>query len=381
MLVQANGIRSFVSRGLAQTCNRDRLAGIVCVFVLLSCVAMPAVADESTNSGMTLRLTAWNLEWLSDPARLLHARFWPRCEALGWPNEKLADDLPYCDVYQRLGIFSAIDFETKKLVPVRRGLAALARRRVDIVAVQEVQNRSALQAVLPRGYRVRCLTTRADALNIGFAIRSAARLSTTCREIRSLSLEDDTAALHPVRRGLELAFSVGGKRVALLNVHLKSGCARGPLDDPANAACRILQRQAAPLERWMEERANAGVAFAVLGDWNRDLERETSADFPARSDASDPTGPIDPAKVVNLFAEIDDHEPLASALSLVRIDRSAAGEGGCRGVLDQLVISESMKRLLIAAAQPGSALQGRLVRGPLGASDHCSLEAELRFRR
>ena len=36
----------------------------------------------------------------------------------------------------------------------------------------------------------------------------------------------------------------------------------------------------------------------------------------------------------------------------------------CRGVLDQLVISESMKRLLLAAAQPGSELQGRLVRGP-----------------
>jgi endonuclease/exonuclease/phosphatase family metal-dependent hydrolase len=228
---------------------------------------------------------------------------------------------------------------------------------------------------------VRCFTTRADALNVGFAIRSAARLSTTCREIRSLSLEDDAAAPHPVRRGLELSLAVSGRRVALLNVHLKSGCARGRLDDPSNAACRVLQRQVAPLERWVEERANAGVAFAVLGDWNRDLERDTAGHFPARSDASDPAGPIDPTKVVNLFAEIDDGAPRASALSLVRIDRRASAAGACRNILDQLVISESMGRLLIPAAQPGSELQGRLARGPVGASDHCSLEAELRFRR
>jgi len=381
MLVQANGMRSFVSRCLRQTRNRDRLTGILPVFVLLSCVVTPAVADVLAKSDTTLRLAAWNLEWLSDAGRLTQARFWSRCEALGWPNEKLADDLPYCDVYQRLGISSAIDYETKKLVPVRRGLAALARRRVDIVAVQEVQNHSALQAVLPRGYRVRCFTTRADALNVGYAIRSAAHLSTTCREIGSLSLEDDAAAIHPVRRGLELAFSVGGSRVALLNVHLKSGCARGRLDNPANAACRVLQRQAAPLERWVEERANAGVAFAVLGDWNRDLEREAAGGFPARSDASDPAGPIDPAKVVNLLAEIDDHAPRASRLALVRIDRRASAAGACRNILDQLVISESMQRLLMAAAPPGSELEGRLVRGPAGASDHCSLEAELRFRR
>src|SRR5689334_5468216 len=270
--------------------------------------------------GTELRIASWNLEWLSDPAVLTSSGYWDRCRDLGWPNQKLRADLPFCDVYHLMGIDFAEDYAARKLVPVRQGLAALAARKVDLLAVEEVQRSSALAAVLPTGYRVVCFTQRPDAQNVGYAMRIASGLSPTCREIVALSLEHDPEIPRPVRRGLELDVHVNGATLSLLNVHLKSGCSRGRMDAGSNDACLFLQHQARPLEDWVESRATAGAAFAVIGDWNRDLEEEWRGHYPARSDGSDPRGPIDPAKVRNLLPEINDGAPPASAMSLARVD-------------------------------------------------------------
>lgn len=327
-----------------------------------------------------LRLSSWNLEWLADPRELDAAGFWRTCEARNWPNEKPGPGLPMCDVYRRDRIFSAADYEALKLGPLRAALADMAARGLDLLAVQEVRGPAALQAVLPQGFRVACFTTREDAQNIGFAVREAAGLQPRCREIRALSLEDEPRVGHRVRRGLELVLRVNGGNIALLNVHLKSGCPGGRLDNPRNAACPVLQQQASPLEQWIEGQANAGNAFLIVGDWNRDLEQEVRRRFPARSDGSDPAGPIDPATVRNLFPEIDDGKPPASAMVVVAVDRRAAARHGCHATLDQLVVSQSLLGLL----DPGSLADGKpaavLTRPPGKATDHCSLDTVLPFR-
>jgi endonuclease/exonuclease/phosphatase family metal-dependent hydrolase len=56
--------------------------------------------------------------------------------------------------------------------------------------------------------------------------------------------------------------------LTLLTVHLKSGCAREPLDI-ASEACELLSAQTHALGRWITERAAHGTPFIVLGDFNR----------------------------------------------------------------------------------------------------------------
>ncbi len=340
----------------------------------------PDGRDGGGAAAGSLHLSSWNLEWLADPRELDTTGFWRTCEARNWPNEKPGPGLPMCDVYRRGRIFNAADYDARKLRPLRAALAAMAARGLDILAVQEVRGPAALHAVLPAGFRVVCFTTREDAQNIGFAVREAAGLQPRCREIRALSLEDEPRVEHRVRRGLELVLRVNGGNVALLNVHLKSGCPGGRLDSTGNAACPVLQQQAAPLEQWIEGQANAGNAFLIVGDWNRDLEQEVRRRFPARSDGSDPAGPIDPTTVRNLFPELDDGKPPASAMEVVDVDRRAAARRGCHATLDQLVVSRS----LVALLDPGSLAGGKpaavLTLPPGKATDHCSLDAVLPFR-
>lgn len=357
-----------------------RLSLLGLLLLSISCATSAPRPDRGYAAApVALRLASWNLEWLADPQELDAAGFWRSCPARGWPNVKPAPGLPMCDVYRRDGIFSAADYEARKLQPLRMALAEKARMGLDVLAVQEVRGPAALQAVLPPGFRVACFTTREDAQNIGFAVRDAAGLQPRCREVRPLSLEDNPHAEHRVRRGLELVVRAGGRTFALLNVHLKSGCPVGRLDNTGNAACPALQQQVPALEQWIESQAAAGMPFLILGDWNRDLDQEVRRRFPARSDGSDPSGPIDPARLRNIYPEIDDGKPPASAMQVITVDRSAAARRGCHANLDQLVMSRTLLALLDSLPSSGGEPTATLVRPPGQASDHCSLETELRF--
>ena len=320
-----------------------------------------------------LQLKSWNLEWLASPARLRAADFWNKCRARKWPNEKLEPDLPYCDVYKRDGILSATQYEARKLGPLRASLRSFAQAGMDILAVQEVQSADALAAVLPSDYQVICFTSRVDPQNIGFAARRELAAGLACEELSSLSLEDNPRGDRAVRRGLVLTASIGGKPVKILNVHLKASCPTGSLDNPSNEACRTLQRQAIPLEAWVETQARLQMPFVIIGDFNRNLEQEVGGNFPARSDASNPASPLDTAKLRNLFPELNDGVPANTGLRLIHLDRSASTAHACHDILDQLVISDLLLNSVLSATLP----QAKLVLGQKGASDHCAISTKL----
>ena len=63
------------------------------------------------------------------------------------------------------------------------------------------------------------------------------------------------------------------REMRLLAVHLKSGCSREPLDSPA-PSCRQIADQGPAIALWVRAETAAGHAFAVLGDFNRDLRAE-----------------------------------------------------------------------------------------------------------
>jgi endonuclease/exonuclease/phosphatase family metal-dependent hydrolase len=138
----------------------------------------------------------------------------------------------------------------------------------------------------------------------------------------------------------------------LLSVHLKSGCARDALDS-TRASCVELRRQVPFLERWIDTQAAGHTPFAVLGDFNRDLQHEPGA--------------------TTLWAGIDDSEPPAAGL----VNTADAGKfQNCMpsqtfsGFIDYIVLGRDMARGLL----PGSF--GREIYRPRDASrrklsDHC----------
>ncbi len=338
-----------------------------------------------TTASARLQIVSWNLEWLSDPAELERSGFWNQCAAQGWPNAKLRDDLPFCDVYKRDGILSAADYEQKKLVPMRARLADLAAQNLDVLAVQETASAAALQSVLPAGYEVACFTTCVDAQNVGYAVRESAIPQVQCKEVVALSQETNPAMTRAVRRGLELTVPVGAgsapRSLALLNVHLKSSCPEGRMDNPANKNCSTLQQQAPALEAWIEEQAARNQPFAIIGDWNRNLEAEVAGNFPARADGSDPSGPLQPATLRNLWPELNDLVPAASGMELAAVDRGAARVNpACHEKLDQLAVSLSLKAQLAATSLKNDHVPAALMPRPAGASDHCPLGVELMFK-
>jgi endonuclease/exonuclease/phosphatase family metal-dependent hydrolase len=352
--------------------------------LLLSVCAITACSGTAPRARTTapgeLAVLSWNMEWLADPAALEAADFWRRCADAGHSNRKLQDDLPFCDVFAKRGIETAADYAARKLAPLRKRLAELVDvRGIDVIAVQEVQNAAALRSVLPAGYRIACFTTRVDAQNVGYAVRDALAASVTCREVESLSLEEDPWTDRPLRRGLALEIAMHDTRVTLLGLHLKSGCPGGPMDSPNRAACRSLQQQAAPLEAWIETQARAGGPFMILGDWNRDLEAEIRGGYPARSDGSAPRTTVVADQVRNLWPEINDGDPPESAMTLVAMDRTAAANRACHRNLDQIAVSAT----LIARLNPASLEEGRLPARfetrPVAASDHCPMSTRLVF--
>lgn len=335
-------------------------------------------AAPAAPSPARLNVVSWNLEWLADPATLQAADFWSECAARHHSNTKLRADLPYCDVYKKDHLLTAADYSGIKLAAVRKRLAELAAQGLDVLAVQEVQSPAALQAVLPAGYRVQCFTMRANTQNLGFALRTSLKADASCREIKSLSLEDDPQAEGASRRGLELTLQLGGQRLTVLNVHLKSRCVGGPIDPAKNNHCDTLQRQAQPLEAWVEDQARQGHAFMIMGDWNRDLEAEIRGRYPARHDGSDPRSPIQSAAVVrNLWPEINDQEPAASTMELADVDRSAAAHKACHDKLDQLAVSRTLQAQLDPATLTNGRVNARLLPRPAEASDHCPLQTLL----
>ncbi|MGE0581490.1 MAG: endonuclease/exonuclease/phosphatase family protein [Steroidobacteraceae bacterium] len=311
-------------------------------FALILCLLPTALF-----AGGDLKLATWNLEWLLSPEALQDLR--GSCTPEGARPRPNTRSIP-CDVAAKLDR-GRTDFEA---------LARYARRLdADVVALQEVDGEGAARLVFP-GYRF-CFTGRRHVQNTGFAIRRG--IPFRCgRDLTSLSLGGS------VRRGAELVLYPGESReFRLLSVHLKSGCGSRLLND-RRKDCAALDRQVDFLEAWIDSEAAARRPFAILGDFNRNLLRDTGT-------ARDASGTR-----LRLWPEIDDGDPPEADLT-----NTAAGErfANCsmkqvfRGYIDYIVLSRSLSDRLV----PGSFTRvvydtQDAVRRKL--SDHCPVSIRLR---
>ncbi|WP_431283487.1 endonuclease/exonuclease/phosphatase family protein [Humitalea sp. 24SJ18S-53] len=200
--------------------------------ILVLCVlALPVRAE-------TLRLATWNIAWLTQkPAG--HR------------------DLPSNVIARSPGDFALL-----------AGYAA--RLAADVVALQEIDGEAAAARVFPPSAWVIHLTDERDVQRPGFAIRRGLRV-TPNPDLAGLDLVPH--ARFSLRRGADITIEAGGTQLRLLSVHLKAGCRDGPLRPPRDPDCDGLSRQVPEIAGWIAARVREGVAFAVLGDFNRRMER------------------------------------------------------------------------------------------------------------
>ena len=135
----------------------------------------------------------------------------------------------------------------------------------DVIALQEV-DAGFVRKVFPlQQYSIE-ISRRYDAQQrTGFAIRKGIRY-------RRLPDYRELSTKWGLRYGTVIELEVGGKRIDVMSVHLKSGCHERDLDHPGTRSCRELKSQVRPLESWIDRRLERGRAFVLLGDFNRRMD-------------------------------------------------------------------------------------------------------------
>ncbi|MFD2365088.1 hypothetical protein [Pseudoduganella sp. GCM10020061] len=294
-----------------------------------------------------------------------------------------------CNAYQPRGTpveLTSADYAAK-LAGLRATVDNLIERQgVRVIAFQEVRSSEVIREVLGRHvdrFSV-CHAPHEGFQTVAFAWDRSVAQNGLCSVETSLAVVDNPndPEARRVRPGLALDVQVGDRRISFLNVHLKSGCANivphpiyqaRLLDDPA-AACTVLNRQVAPLERWIDNVAKQSPDFVLLGDFNRRIDEEAAANIgPAqvRADGSDPSGvPVPGAdgrvSTRYLWQELND-----GGMPLRQVPLASAE--GCKGFsgLDHIVLSGPL-----AARQPANLVSYKtaVVQAPgqrIDTSDHC----------
>jgi endonuclease/exonuclease/phosphatase family metal-dependent hydrolase len=306
----------------------------------LSFAANAAAAERLT-------LASWNLEWMMTPQTFdsLAARcLKPGMRAGG------SDRAIYCDLVPKAR------WDEADLARLRGFAATLP---ADVIALQETDGPEAAARVFPEhGF---CFTKRRHVQNVGFAVRRGIPFRCN-RDVRALGLDGND-----VRWGADMSLYPGTpQEIRLLSVHLKGACHRDPLTS-ARPDCRTLQRQVPILEDWIDRRARARVAFAVLGDFNRRFDRESKQARDARG------------RITALWPEIDDGEPAEADLGNAGADHGPVGCNNGHGVrmpIDYLVFSRTLSRRLVTGSfQSWDYPAGG--RWP----DHCVISVQLELER
>jgi endonuclease/exonuclease/phosphatase family metal-dependent hydrolase len=250
-------------------------------------IAQPFAGHAAEREHLTL--ASWNLDWLMTPRA--HDELAAHCV----PQQPASDEraLPCTPGRTPPPARAQADYEALAgtAVQLRDELQA------DVVALEEVDGPEAARMVFRSGWQLDCFVRRAHPQKVGFAIREG--LPYRCNgDLAALDVDGAT------RSGADITLYPGTqKEVRLLAVHLKSGCFDGRMDRHF-APCERLRQQAPVVEAWIDQRVREGKAFAVLGDFNRRLDKD--ARYPAGPDESAP---------VNLVQAWSDNEPPGALLA------------------------------------------------------------------
>jgi len=218
--------------------HRSSFAAFTSLLFLLACTQAGAGrpgSGPSVAQPAPLEIATWNIGWLTDRAADINAA---------------NPDARY-PIHQRTDADFAL-------------LRSYAERLdADIVALQEIDTLAAARKVFdPAVYEI-VLTDETDYQRPGFAIRKSLRY-TRNPDVEALDLIPTEP--RSLRRGADITVHLPGGDIRLLSVHLKSGCFT---PQHTTEACGQIRTQIPILSAWIDQRQKEGVAFAVLGDFNR----------------------------------------------------------------------------------------------------------------
>lgn len=203
------------------------------LIALLTLLAIPAMAKE-------LKLATWNIAWLTT-------------KPAGHP------DLP-----RELRPRTAEDYARLR--------AYADRLAADVVALQEVDGPLAAARVFDATRYDFHFPAETDTQRAGFAWRRGLAVT---RNPDLMALDLVPSARRSLRRGADITVRDGtAPPIRLLSVHLRAGCIWDPVRQPNSRECQNLGNQAEILRDWIAARRSEGIAFAILGDFNRRMERD-----------------------------------------------------------------------------------------------------------
>lgn len=368
----------------------------IAVFVL-GCALL-----ASNAVGQTLRILSFNAEhWMSE------ARFdaWRKfCAPLEWkdpdPNDhpsalRRPESITYCNALDGTdgrGRLVSSPVQDRDAWRAKRALLAklIADAKPDLVLLQEVSDAAAAQSIVPAGWRTvstaELWKTRQIAQNLAIAWPDSLAPRVVGTElVEPISQRGEDGRM--TRPGLAIELNVGpGRRIAILNVHLKAGCRKGRLDeansrsatraDKRRQDCAVFQRQLPVMEDWIDAKLRARTAVLIAGDFNRDLLDEIDSRAPKRNDGSRAGDrPDSPAVITGLLAELSDSDPPQAWFSVVR-PTDYPRDQTCHRRIDNFILSKDSEALLDV---PLRSLRNEVIALParsadtLGvrASDHC----------
>ena len=138
------------------------------------------------------------------------------------------------------------------------------RLEADIIAFQEIDGPEAARKIFDERAYTLVFPAENDIQRAGFAIRRGLRVTQNA-DLAGLDLRPQ--ARYSLRRGTDVTVETGAAPLRLLSIHLNAGCREEAL--ASSQQCESLAQQADILAQWITARQREGVAFAILGDFNR----------------------------------------------------------------------------------------------------------------
>jgi endonuclease/exonuclease/phosphatase family metal-dependent hydrolase len=199
------------------------------VALALACILLlPAVAAAGE-----LKLATWNLEWLTDRRAELPADVRPK-----QPE----------DIDRLRGYAGELD--------------------ADVIAVQEVDGAAMAARVFPPEQYSIHMSRDHVVQRVGLVVRRGLGYSVN-PDLTGLDIDPG----HQLRSGVDITLRLQAASLRILAVHLKTGCFDQRLSgNSLRRACLELREQVPPLLDWISARRTEGVAFAILGDFNRHMD-------------------------------------------------------------------------------------------------------------
>jgi endonuclease/exonuclease/phosphatase family metal-dependent hydrolase len=194
---------------------------------LLIAAALPLLPLAA--SAADLKLATWNLEWLTTSDRDLPADVHP----------KRPEDI---DLLRRY----AVELDA------------------DVIAVQEVDGPAVAARVFPPDSYSIHLSHDDVVQRVGIVVRRGIRYSVNA-DVTGLDIGRE------LRSGVDITLR-SEPPLRVLAVHLKTGCFDERLTSRTRRSCAELREQVPPLLEWIRARRADGVAFAIMGDFNRHMD-------------------------------------------------------------------------------------------------------------